>query len=212
MLEFIYSKVREKRYKQIIKKQYCEDTSLIPLLWTEHCIECAAPTCYATCKRYKKRADGNCIRIVGGVSPIVLNRELGASVEFRTWAKLESQFCTKPLSNKPYSALYLLISGLGYFFRDLAHLIPNTHIQHFIDSGWFSFRQKVINFFVKKISPINAVSLHGKLRNECKETTLLIDIKSDTKHLFRESVQVPLGDSEFVIAVPPMQMLKNYIS
>lgn len=209
MFEFIYSKVREKRYKQIIKKQYCEDTSLIPLLWTEHCIECAAPTCYATCKRYKKRADGNCVRIVGGVSPIVLNGELGAAVEFRTWAKLESQFCTKPLSNKSYSALYLLISGLGYFFRGLAHLIPNTHVQHFIDSGWFSYRQKVINFFVKKISPINAVSLRGKLRNECKETTLLIDIKSDTKHLFRESVQVPLGDSEFVIAVPPYASAKE---
>ena len=59
MFEFIYSKAIAKGYKKIIKRQYDKKADLIPLLWTEHCIECAAPTCYATCKRYKRRSDEN---------------------------------------------------------------------------------------------------------------------------------------------------------
>jgi fkbH domain len=202
MFEFIYSKAIAKGYKKVIRRQYDKKADLIPLLWTEHCIECAAPTCYATCKRYKRRSDGNCIRIVGGVSPIITDEGLGAEVEFRTWAKIESQLNIKPITSKTYSLLYRSISAFGHFFRGLANLAPNTSIQRFIDAGWFSYRQKVINAFTKKRTPIYALSLHGKLKNKQQETTLLVDVKSASKHLFRESIQVPLGDSEFFVSIP----------
>ena len=202
MFEFIYSKAIAKGYKKVIRRQYDKKADLIPLLWTEHCIECAAPTCYTTCKRYKRRSDGNCIRIVGGVSPIITDEGLGAEVEFRTWAKIESQLNIKPIKSKTYSLLYCSISAFGRFFRGLANLVSNTPIQRFIDAGWFSYRQKAIDAFTKKRTPIHALSLHGKLKNKQQETTLLVDVKSASKHLFRESIQVPLGDSEFFVSIP----------
>lgn len=61
------------------------------LLWGEHCTECAAPACYATCEYYSPRPDLGCrrfrngmvrIRIQGAQFPYLL------SVTFKKWGKL----------------------------------------------------------------------------------------------------------------------------
>jgi len=64
------------------------------LAWAEHCVECAAPACYATCDLYLATPAGKCRRIEDGVVP---NRSLAgpdgpaAEVRFRRWGKLEAQ-------------------------------------------------------------------------------------------------------------------------
>jgi FkbH-like protein len=64
------------------------------LLWGEHCVECAAPSCYQTCDLFEKRPDGHCRRFADG---IVANQRFtgpngfGAEIQFKKWAKLESQ-------------------------------------------------------------------------------------------------------------------------
>lgn len=63
------------------------------LFWGEHCTECAAPDCYASCDLYDARADGRCRRFEYG---IVRNRNFpsaagyGAEVVFKRWGKLEA--------------------------------------------------------------------------------------------------------------------------
>ncbi len=63
------------------------------LLWAEHCVECAAPSCYRTCDLFEKRPDGHCRRFAHG---IVANQRFpglygyGAEIKFKKWAKLES--------------------------------------------------------------------------------------------------------------------------
>ena len=64
----------------------------LPLLWIEHCVECAAPLCYSTCKLFKPRLDGRCIRFENGVSPYVFNNGIvGGQIEFRRWAKIQAK-------------------------------------------------------------------------------------------------------------------------
>ena len=64
------------------------------LLWGEHCTECAAPDCYASCSLFSPRPDGRCRRFEYGVYP---NRNFAgrsgpaAEVVFRRWGKLEAQ-------------------------------------------------------------------------------------------------------------------------
>ena len=64
------------------------------LAWGEHCIECAAPACYATCDLYTPTSAGKCRRFDDGIVP---NRRAGTSdgpaaeVRFRRWGKLEAQ-------------------------------------------------------------------------------------------------------------------------
>lgn len=207
MFEFIYSKCP---FLSAIGKGYEGKKEIVPLLWTEHCLECAAPACYSTCDRYKRRADGNCIRFVGGVSPVITeDGSVGAKCEFRTWAKIESQLKIRTINGKLYGLVYRIITVLGCFFRCCASLVRMTKLQKFIDDGWFSYRQKMINLLIRFRKPNYALSLIGKISNSDHKTVLLVDVKSQTKHLFREAVEVPVGESEFLVNIPPYESNKE---
>lgn len=67
-------------------------SGVVPILWDEHCVECAAPLCYGNCANYKKRRDGRCIRFEHGIEPVVFENNLirGAKIDFRVWAKMEA--------------------------------------------------------------------------------------------------------------------------
>lgn len=77
------------------------------LLWGEHCTECAAPDCYASCNLYAPRPDGRCRRFEHGV---YRNRNFpsaagyGAEVVFRRWGKIEAQGNTALLPGRLVSA------------------------------------------------------------------------------------------------------------
>lgn len=64
------------------------------LAWAEHCVECAAPACYATCDLYTPTSSGKCRRFEDGV---VANEQYAtpdgpaAEIRFRRWGKLEAQ-------------------------------------------------------------------------------------------------------------------------
>ncbi|WP_225421520.1 HAD-IIIC family phosphatase [Sphingomonas parva] len=64
------------------------------LLWGEHCTECAAPDCYASCSLYEARSDGRCRRFEYGVYPnphFARDGRPAAEVVFRRWGKIEAQ-------------------------------------------------------------------------------------------------------------------------
>lgn len=61
--------------------------------WSEHCIECADPDCYASCDLYQPRPDGRCRRFVYGINKNKRFRSLrgyGAEIDFKKWGKLEA--------------------------------------------------------------------------------------------------------------------------
>lgn len=66
---------------------------VVPLVWEEHCTECAFPTCYETCKLYRARRDGHCARFDDGIAAVRSPAALGgyaADLTFGRWAKLEA--------------------------------------------------------------------------------------------------------------------------
>lgn len=68
------------------------------LWWGEHCVECAAPSCFATCDLYQPRIDGQCRRFAFGVyrnRSFDTRRGYGAEVRFKRWAKLEARGNTR---------------------------------------------------------------------------------------------------------------------
>lgn len=209
MFEYIYSKLRATSVFKAIRHSTSQDKSVVPLFWTEHCVECAAPLCYKTCDRYRKRADGDCVRIENGISPIVTSDGLGAICEFRTWAKIESQLKIRLLSGKQYSALYCILTALGYFFRKIASISPFRFLQNFVDCGWFSYRQKLINFTLRNKAPQYSLTLEGKVENHDHPSAFLVDVKSNSALLFRESFEVPKGISSFSINIPPYESDKE---
>ncbi len=64
------------------------------LLWGEHCIECAAPDCFATCDLYEARPDERCRRFEYGMyrnTSYPSARGFGAEVVFKRWGKIEAR-------------------------------------------------------------------------------------------------------------------------
>jgi FkbH-like protein len=62
------------------------------LFWGEHCVECAAPDCYATCSLYAPRQDGRCRRFEYGMfENAQLGGQPGAELVFKQWAQLGSR-------------------------------------------------------------------------------------------------------------------------
>ena len=63
------------------------ERSLLP--WTEHCIECAWPTCYSSCSLYEPRKDGKCQRFENGMVRIPIdNGAYLLKITFKKWGKL----------------------------------------------------------------------------------------------------------------------------
>ena len=61
------------------------------LSWAEHCIECAAPSCYASCDLYAPTEAGKCRRIENGLVPVLDGQRSGVELRFKRWGKLEAQ-------------------------------------------------------------------------------------------------------------------------
>ena len=61
------------------------------LPWSEHCTECAWPTCYTTCELYSPREDGRCRRFLDGMVRINHSSAVNGyllKVRFKRWGKL----------------------------------------------------------------------------------------------------------------------------
>lgn len=202
MFDFCFSRTNNKAIEidngadSLIGKRF------VPLVWTEHCIECAAPKCYSTCPRYQRRLDGHCVRIVNGISPLYLKKEKGAVVEFRTWAKIEAQLTNKPITKSAYSKLSYTIYFIGKIVKCFATILPGNRIKRIINDGWFSVRQKIINRVISNKVPCTSMVLHGYVGNEDKSVTLLVDVKTSSKLLYRESVDISKGCTSFDIPIP----------
>ncbi|GAA3636586.1 HAD-IIIC family phosphatase [Flavivirga jejuensis] len=67
------------------------------LHWTEHCTECAMPTCFKTCDLYSPRIDGKCQRFVEGIERVIQSG--GANndahqilkIQFKKWGVFATQ-------------------------------------------------------------------------------------------------------------------------
>ncbi len=77
---------------------------VVPLVWEEHCTECAFPTCYTTCSLYRPRRDGHCARFADGIAVTTRpDAPAGqtADVTFGRWAKLEARLPPQPRRATP---------------------------------------------------------------------------------------------------------------
>jgi FkbH-like protein len=63
------------------------------LVWGEHCVECAAPSCFQSCDLYVPRPDKRCRRFAFGAAKnrnFSSARGYGVEITFKKWAKLEA--------------------------------------------------------------------------------------------------------------------------
>jgi len=108
------NEVRELAGPELPYQQATDITDVSLLVWGEHCIECAAPTCYTTCDLYERRPDSRCRRFTYGVhrnKKFPSFRGYGVEIEFKKWAKIEARGNTRMVGVSRIRLLERLVAG-----------------------------------------------------------------------------------------------------
>jgi len=121
MFDMTWKNVRQysnEKYLQGGKTQLPPENveSVALLQWEEHCLECAYPTCYQTCLKYKPRLDLECVRMKYGFVENTAFSGLfsdGVDCRFEPWAKIECFFNPIGLSPKKIRRLERISRGLS---------------------------------------------------------------------------------------------------
>jgi len=96
------------------------------LIWSEHCVECAAPECFKSCDLYRPRPDKRCRRFeVGMRRNNHFQSETGsaADIVFGQWGKLEARGNTILISNRLVTLTESVVPGLQKLVNAFGRLV-----------------------------------------------------------------------------------------
>lgn len=91
-------------------------TAVRPAMWEEHCLECAAPTCFGSCVHYQARSDGRCKRFENGLLTFADEKACcgqGVHVKFRKWGNMMTVLFPAMLTEADYGKLWQKNEGTG---------------------------------------------------------------------------------------------------
>lgn len=183
---------------------------VVPTIWSEHCIECAAPSCYNTCSLYKYREDGQCIRVDNGIEPIIKEKEIyNTKVCFRKWGKIECLYNCRTISIEKCVDLYNIINKANYCGMGITRRLPGRRKKWIIMKGIYSVRQKSINKILeKKGKKENNLGLF--IQAKSKDTRkLIVEMKSISQVLWRKDIKIANEFETQIIEIPKIDSSEN---
>lgn len=119
MYQFYYAQQRSDFSPAVFKqniRDHFQITAVRPAMWEEHCLECAAPTCFGTCVHYQARRDGRCKRFENGLLAYPHNNGCcgqGVRVKFRKWGNMMTVLFPAMLAEADYTAMTKQNQTLG---------------------------------------------------------------------------------------------------
>lgn len=104
MYQFYYSFLQYNEKPIFLRniEDHLRITSIKPTMWEEHCLECAAPSCFKTCPHYKSRSDGRCKRFEDGIHISVNEKgccKQAVRIKFRKWSNMMTIVFPEMLEN-----------------------------------------------------------------------------------------------------------------
>ena len=172
------------------------------LMWGEHCVECAAPGCFATCDLYQSRPDRRCRRLTYGMyrnRRFPSARGYGAEVTFKKWGKIEARGNTLML---PAGAT-LLAERVISLIAPLANTTGALMYRLTRDIRWSYLEHAVLERFARW--------LHQKSRTESKPDLFLLEVYNPTDAPIRMQVNMAIAggtiskQTQFVQLPPPFR-------
>jgi FkbH-like protein len=180
------------------------------LHWQEHCVECAVPQCYSTCRLYVPRADQRCARFAHGIvrnAAAAGGLGFGADIRFRRWAKLETELTGRFVSPRAHQAI-------EWLDRAAVGVVNATHaVGQVIDSTRSPFhdllaklRRRVFRRLGRTRAQYEAFVVEC-FSPERSPFRLALNLRVDGATIFRHAVEVAPGQNLFSIPVPLPQDL-----
>jgi len=181
-----------------------EIEKIAPLVWQEHCVECAMPACYKTCAHYKPRIDGRCRLFKYGAERFE-NKEaiLGQNVviDMNEWAKLETFFFTSGISYEELKKINSRVNALG----KLAQILKLGKLRRFC--------YYIKEYYTRKIGDKNSEIPQlflCEIVNNGKEYTLNLENRANEQIVYRTGMKVVSGFNRFLISTTDFNYLKGH--
>lgn len=170
-----------------------------PMVWAEHCVECAAPLCYSQCVKYRKREDGRCRLFAHGVSIVPGNGLLGysAMVSFEGWGKLEATYRPKQHALFWIRTLNFFAKAIFGAFLALSRLFQRKKDRYSFTEFGYKVREglALLSNLTGKKPDAFYINVDTK-----ETTTLIIETKTISRALlFKKSFNLIKGNNEIII-------------
>lgn len=168
-----------------------------PTVWSEHCMECAAPLCYGNCPRFKMRKDGVCVRIENGISAT----DNGVNVSYRSWAKIETPYNPLVIDANQYKHLTRFVYLLDGVLRVMFNLAPTLKIRKFFSNVDYSFRQKLVDRYSRKGTLPSRLKLYMNVTSN-EDVRMGVDIKENVNVVWKGAFELKKGQQKIEIELP----------
>lgn len=199
----MFDLIVSEKYYNTSKGTILEGMKYSPTVWAEHCMECAAPLCYPTCKRFKLRKDGVCVRINNGISAT----EQGVEVSYRSWAKIEAPYNPHVISAEQYKHLVRQVYWFDGISRAFFNLAPSLKIRKFFSNVNYSLRQKLINRFSNRGVYPARLKLHLDVTSS-EDVKMAVDIKEQYNVVWKDVFDLRKGHQVTDVDLPILDITK----
>ncbi len=189
--------------------------AISPLLWEEHCTECAMPSCYKTCEIYEPRKDGKCRRFQHGISKINVKGSFLnyiVKIDFKQWASLMATTSVK----MDYLQNSLLMEGRINKVEDFARRFPDNWLSIAGRRGISSRlarrykKKQIINLPNNEITPSNFIIECYNPSAEVIDFTITIRAEGESKKSFPFQKRLKLNEG-FHKEIIPYSEIEQHI-
>lgn len=191
------------------------------LAWGEHCVECAAPSCYSSCDLFDPTPAGKCRRFEGG---IIRNDALGsergpaADVVFKRWGKLEAQGNSALMDDRRARLIERALGAIAKPANRIGAIIARATG----DKRWATPMEALHKRINDRLQSRHAVAIPDAFVADIvnpgdSPVTLILSAMIDRNRLTRDirvdqlprpmskSITLPVGHSRQTIPVPEMR-------
>lgn len=172
--------------------------------WEEHCIECGAPHCYATCDKFSKTTGGKCRRFKDGIQKVrFADGSNGFAVTFLPWGKLQLTYYGKICSRRFQGVLVGLDGFLAPFLRFLNCLLPFLPWNRNPVAIYQTLRAYLLRHCVRRKSAVDCLSavcyVEKPVHLRCSV------VMADGSEVFTNEMTMTAGWNHFAFELPALR-------
>lgn len=187
------SSIEIPKYEQSIK-------TVAPLMWGEHCMECAVPECYHYCELYEAREDGRCKLFKNGIAANKAYKSVSGTavdITFKKWGKLEAFANVGQTHLKGIQTLDALLTSMAKLGRNIEECLPASARKWRLTNMLYKIREGIVLVAGKRAKKPEAL-LVGII-NQNEPFKLMIEVKTLLESKFRTSIMIEKGYNQYVI-------------
>jgi len=184
--------------------------SCAPLLWAEHCLECAVPECFDSCVRYRGREDGRCRLFANGIRRIKTKSGIlghSAYLTFEGWSKLQAYCNTSQRSKliiRLFASVFFMVSVITTWFSRIFERKKRF---------WFSLcinewlRERIVHLLGKQGA--DPAEFLIDIENMGEAFTLIVEVRTKNESKYRTSILFSRGRNIYVIPYVLLNITKD---